>query len=242
MSWEDDPTRPRFYGPEFIKRASGIGVDTKQVRYQIAKQIRLIHEKVKCMHGKPCSFHLAEAVLRARFTPGPIVECGCYKGGMTAKLSYVCEKIGKQLIVFDSFKGLPQDEQWEKEDGTIRHWKKGMFACPQEEVEANVREYGSIGVCEFVPGIFRDAIPAHSCRPALVYADTDSVTSAKQCLRHLWVRLQGDRYYTHDFGYPNFVSATCKEEWWQTHLGQPVPEYAVFTRDAKHLAYYKKPG
>ena len=38
---------------------------------------------------------------------GVVVECGCFLGGSTANLSLVCEVVGRELIVYDSFEGLP---------------------------------------------------------------------------------------------------------------------------------------
>jgi hypothetical protein len=182
---------------------------------------------------------VAEAIIAVRDIPGPIVECGCFKGGMTAKLSVLCKEIGKQLIVFDTFSGLPHDEQWEV-DGQMRYLKKGMFAATLEQVEANVREYGEIDACEFVQGRFRDTIPAHDCQPSLAYIDTDLVTATKNCIKYLWNRVQGDKLFTHDFGYPVFVTAVMRETWWQANLGRSAPEYVRYAKDAKHLAYMKK--
>ena len=42
---------------------------------------------------------------------GCIVEAGCFKGGSTAKFSLVAEKLGRPLIVFDSFQGLPEHSE-----------------------------------------------------------------------------------------------------------------------------------
>ena len=41
---------------------------------------------------------------------GAVVECGCWCGGSTANLSLVCDIVGRQLIVYDSFEGLPPPE------------------------------------------------------------------------------------------------------------------------------------
>ena len=40
-------------------------------------------------------------------TEGVVVECGCYLGGSTANLSLICQAVGRELIVYDSFEGLP---------------------------------------------------------------------------------------------------------------------------------------
>ncbi len=49
---------------------------------------------------------LAELPVSGKGT-GDVVECGCYAGGSTAKLSIVAKALGKRVLVFDSFEGLP---------------------------------------------------------------------------------------------------------------------------------------
>ena len=39
--------------------------------------------------------------------PGAVVECGCFGGGSTANLSLVCDIVDRELIVCDSFEGMP---------------------------------------------------------------------------------------------------------------------------------------
>ena len=45
---------------------------------------------------------------RSARRPGVVVECGCFMGGSTANLSLVCGIVGRGLIVYDSFEGLPR--------------------------------------------------------------------------------------------------------------------------------------
>ena len=45
---------------------------------------------------------------------GVVVECGCYLGGSTANLSLVCEIVGRELMVYDSFEGLPDPDPRDK--------------------------------------------------------------------------------------------------------------------------------
>lgn len=46
---------------------------------------------------------------------GVIVECGSYKGGSTSNLSLVCSLVNRQLEVFDSFEGLPEPKNHDKD-------------------------------------------------------------------------------------------------------------------------------
>jgi O-methyltransferase len=48
--------------------------------------------------------------------PGVIVEAGCYKGGSTAKFSLMAEKVNRDLVVFDSFQGIPENAEPHEKD------------------------------------------------------------------------------------------------------------------------------
>jgi hypothetical protein len=48
-------------------------------------------------------------------TPGDIVECGTWKGCTAANLSLVCEIVGRRLKVFDSFQGLPEGVEGDRQ-------------------------------------------------------------------------------------------------------------------------------
>src|SRR5262249_7991231 len=61
--------------------------------------------------------HLAMAVKLLEIPPeveGVVVECGCYLGGSTANLSVACKIAGRELIVYDSFEGLPAADPKDK--------------------------------------------------------------------------------------------------------------------------------
>ena len=56
--------------------------------------------------------HLAMAAKLLEIPPsvkGAVVECGCWLGG-TTNLSIICDIVGRDLIVYDSFEGLPAPE------------------------------------------------------------------------------------------------------------------------------------
>ena len=54
--------------------------------------------------------HIAMAAKLFEIPPavkGAVVECGCWLGGTTTNLSIICDVVGRDLIVYDSFEGLP---------------------------------------------------------------------------------------------------------------------------------------
>ena len=63
--------------------------------------------------GTSYKAHLAMAVKLLETPPtakGVVVECGCWQGGSTVNLSLICDIVGRRLVVYDSFEGLPPAE------------------------------------------------------------------------------------------------------------------------------------
>ena len=57
--------------------------------------------------------HLAMAAKLLEIPPdreGAVVECGCFQGGSATNLSLACRLVGRDLILYDSFEGLPGAE------------------------------------------------------------------------------------------------------------------------------------
>jgi hypothetical protein len=46
--------------------------------------------------------------------PGVVVECGIWKGAWAANLSLVCRIVGRQLHIYDSFRGLPAPQEGDR--------------------------------------------------------------------------------------------------------------------------------
>jgi O-methyltransferase len=60
--------------------------------------------------------------------PGVVVEPGCYKGSSTAKFSLIARKAGRDLVVFDSFQGIPDNaEPHEKDMYGNRQFRGGFI-------------------------------------------------------------------------------------------------------------------
>ncbi|HLT27990.1 MAG TPA: TylF/MycF/NovP-related O-methyltransferase, partial [Zeimonas sp.] len=58
-----------------------------------------------------------------------LVEAGCFKGGSTAKLSLLAELAGRELVVFDSFEGLPDNDESGQVtiQGEVSDFRKGRY-------------------------------------------------------------------------------------------------------------------
>lgn len=131
----------------------------------------------------------ADAVLD-RQPEGVLVEAGAYRGFGTARLSHLAAALDTQLWVFDSFQGLPANDEPHERSITgrpIRGWfRGGRLAATLVEAKATVAAYGVPGVVRYRPGWFDQTMPSFRQPVAGVYLDVDLATSTRTCLEQLW--------------------------------------------------------
>ena len=144
---------------------------------------------------------------RGRLVEGDLVECGTWRGGMSAAMAWAVP--GRHSVLFDSFEGLPDARPIDGPSAV--HWSSEVRDhdnCRAEEAWA-VRAMERVGQLDFeiVKGWFEDTIPvwAKQRRPiSVLRLDGDWYDSTILCLDHLWplVRVGGiiilDDYYTWD--------------------------------------------
>lgn len=178
---------------------------------------------------------LAEELFRVPSSlEGDVVECGCYAGASTANLSLACHLVGRRLFVCDSFKGLPEPREDEKYT-TLRdynayyYWQEGEFS-PEgglAQVKENVSRFGKIEVCKFEKGYYRDTLKViDNDSFVLIFEDADLVSSVKDCLKHLWPKLQeGCTFYCHEPFSFDVVSLFFNKQWWKENLNTDPPGF-----------------
>jgi O-methyltransferase len=214
------------------KRAGGeYGIGPWQKLRLLAK-FRRNTKQIETLSDVREHMELAAAILRVpRSVPGDVVECGCYIGGSSVNLSLVCELVGRRLIVCDSFEGLPQPGEYDREHvavavGHVDTYYKGRFAAPRDALESNLRQYGRRDVCDIVVGFFDESLPALDRPLVMAFLDVDLVDSLKPCLAYLWPLLAGDsRMYVHEARNLALVSIFFEEAWWQEHLHTAAPGF-----------------
>jgi hypothetical protein len=111
---------------------------------------------------------------------GKVLECGTFKGGSTCCLSWVCDTLGMELIVADSFAGLP---------GSEGHYGEGDFLGSLEEVQENVSRHGKIGCVEFVKGLYSESLGQVKDDLSLIWLDVDLQQSVLDALGKVFPRL-----------------------------------------------------
>jgi O-methyltransferase len=144
---------------------------------------------------------------RASCIEGDLVECGTWRGGMSAAMAWAVP--GRHSVLFDSFEGLPDAKPIDGPDAV--RWSeevRNYNNCSAEEVWAadamsRVRQRD----VDIVKGWFEHTVPEWSRqgRPiAVLRLDGDWYDSTFICLEHLWPLVSPggivivDDYYTWD--------------------------------------------
>jgi O-methyltransferase len=213
-------------------------------RWTILNRMLRISRNVTCYHTESELLAPIIAVLEiSGETRGVIVEAGCYKGGSTAKLSLAAGVAGRLLYVFDSFEGMPANEEPHDTNiwgGAVR-FPAGSYKGAMEEVTNNVRQFGDIGVCRFVKGFFDQTLPSFQESVALAYLDVDLASSTVTCLRYLWPRLTpGGIIVSQDGHLPLVLRVFNDDEFWARELGTAKPEIHGFGKSK--LIWCRKEG
>jgi hypothetical protein len=186
--------------------------------------LRMFLNTLRIPTGTSFKAHLAMALKLLETAPdvaGIVVECGTWKGGSAANLSLVCRIVGRKLRIFDSFEGLPEGAAGDRE---AKYYRKGDYAGTLAEVKANLRRYGAIECCEFVPGWFDQTLPALDEPVLLAFLDVDLEASLDTCVRHLWPRLVEPGWlFTDECVGTDYVALFYSERWWREHFGRTPP-------------------
>ena len=199
---------------------SKVGVDQ---RAEIVRRFEAIDANVTIASQPVEGLALAEMALSLDCA-GEMVECGCYAGGSTAKLSIVAAATGCQLRVYDSFEGLPEVDSENLRDLDARHtsewstdWTAGKYACRLEQVRESVRRFGEVELCTFVPGWFAETLTDETLpeRVAMVFADVDIASSVRDCFVALWPRLsERGVFASHDVAFIKVMKVLYDPHMW----------------------------
>jgi hypothetical protein len=204
-------------------------------KLKIATRIIRNHNKSNALTTWQQHLLLVEEILRVpKSLKGDIVECGCYDGASTVNLSLACALTNRRLIVCDSFEGLPSPRDDEKyaihsHSDNYYIWEEGEFSSQGglDAVRRNIEKFGSIEVCTFVKGYFKDTLKdIITDSIVLVFEDADLASSVEDCLRYLWPKLQNDsKFYCHEPWSVDVVSLFYDKKWWMDNLKTLPPGF-----------------
>jgi O-methyltransferase len=185
---------------------------------------RMFFNWLRVPTGTNPKVHLAMALKLLELPPnlnGDVLECGTWKGGTAANLSLICRHVGRRLLVYDSFEGLPRATAGDRE---AKHYSKGDYCGTLDEVKRNIERYGAIEVCEFVKGWFEDTLPTLAVNVALAYLDVDLEASLHTCVKYIWPRLIDEGYiFIDECANPDYCALFYSERWWNEHFNRTPP-------------------
>jgi O-methyltransferase len=155
-------------------------------------------------------------------TAGAIVEAGCYVGGSAAKISLAARLAGRKLYLFDSFEGLPANE--EHAGGAVR-FPQGSYRGSVEQVKRAISSYGAIESCHFVKGWFEETMPAFREPVTVAFIDVNLRSSTATCLKYLYPLLTpGGTVFCHDGHLPLVIGLLDDDAFWNQEVGVSRPE------------------
>jgi O-methyltransferase len=246
-----DPRQRESYAylkAKFCDKGVGHKID-RPTRREIVRRFELIDRNVT-MGSTPADGLFLAAMLINTSTDGPIVECGCFAGGSSAKLSILAKQLNRPLFICDSFEGLPIDDNGG--DFSVRRgrhelkWEPGWFAAQLDVVKAHVAKYGEIEPCHFVKGWFSETLNDSNI-PAMIgfaFADVDLPSSARDCFVVLWPRLQENGVYaTHDVAFVKVLQEFYNPELWARWKESPPILFGAgfgLCNDSPHLGFMIK--
>jgi hypothetical protein len=211
------------------------------------RRLWTIHEKYRSESLLPGLRYVRNLELAARFrsTPGCIVECGVWRGGMIAGLA---EVLGPQreYFLFDSFEGLPPVAEidgafaieWQKPENALKNFNN--VKAPIEAAEAAMKKSG-VPRYRIVKGWFRDTLPNFKPQEeiALLRLDADLYESTSTCLEHLYPLLAEDAVVIVDDYYDWEGCARAVNDFLaRVQVGSAVPYLRQFDDD---VCYFQKP-
>lgn len=180
---------------------------------------RFFLNSIHIQTGTSYKTHLAMALKLLETPPevaGDVVECGTWKGGSAANLSLVCRIVGRKLKIYDSFEGLPEGED---EDREAKFYKPGEYKGALEEVQANLRKHGAIECCEFVKGWFKDTLQDLNSPVVLAFLDVDLEASLDTCVRYIYPNLTSSGYvFIDEVVGTDYCSLFYSEKWWRENF------------------------
>ena len=216
---------------EFFGREAG-----KDYGVSLLAKVRLVLRMIRNSRRVVTASHFLEHLIMAteilkvpKTVPGCVVECGTFKGGSATNLSLVCEMCDRKLEIFDSFEGLPEPDEADREHNllateTMHSYQQGAYRGTLSEVQRNIATYGHIKSCGFTPGYFDRSLPDFRTPCILVFADVDLTHSLETCLTYLWPLLQDSCcFFTHEAQHMEISALFFDQNWWRSQLNCPAP-------------------
>jgi hypothetical protein len=195
-------------------------------RLRLVARFLRITNHVRTYHTQAEMLTVADRVLRLAGRPGlTVLEAGAGKGGGSAKLSLVARIAGARLVVCDSFRGMPpNDERHDTIWGRRTEFREGAFRGTARLVERTIARFGAPEVCELVKGWFADTLPTLERPLDVVLLDVDLAASTRECVRWLYPRIRpGGALLSQDGHLSATIDLLADDRFWREEVGVSPP-------------------
>jgi len=210
-------------------------------RWSILRRFTVIDRGMVTAHSKDELLVPAFLILSME-GGGAIIEAGAYKGAGTAKFSIIGRLSNRRLYVFDSFEGLPENDEplAYTTMGYDKEFRGGEYSGTLDEVKSNVARFGEPDVCRYVKGFFSDSMPGFTEEVVAISCDIDLLMSYKDILTHMWSNLKSGGYlFSQDLHIPLVAEALENPTFWKEHLS--IDEAPKLVRFTKRFGVFIKP-
>jgi O-methyltransferase len=222
--WREDRSNARTAWR--LLRSSDLGLSLRQRLFVIERFWR-ISAMVNCPHTQHEMLSVAHAIFASTAPRAAlIIEAGAYKGGSTAKLSLCAMLANRTLAVYDSFVGIPENDevhQMHFDQQGVAIFKPGDYAGSLEDVKNAVARFGAPEMCSYHQGWFCDTLNDFNQPVAVAYIDVDLISSTRDCLTPLYRNLiPGGVIFSQDGHLSGIIDLLKDEKYWR-EVGGPAP-------------------
>jgi O-methyltransferase len=221
-------TRDRGAAARFLAAPGELGL-----RLSLLRRFVAVTNAVRGYHTQAEMLIVADAILRrGRLTTPLVVECGIAYGAATAKLGLTAAAVGGRLVAFDSFRGIPANNEVHRHlDGRRVVFRQGAFRGRESSVRAALEQF-RVPRVELRRGLFADTLPAATLdQVAVALLDVDLLASTRTCVAHLVPRLApGGVLFTQDGHLEATVALLSDPSFWHDEVGVRPPAIAGLGR------------
>jgi O-methyltransferase len=222
--WREDRSNGRSALRLLLRRDLSLSL---RQRMFVIERFWYISAAVSCPHTQHEMLSVAGAIFASTASSDAlIVEAGAYKGGSTAKLSVCALLANRALAVYDSFVGIPDNDevhQMHFDQQGVAIFKPGDYAGSLDDVKNAVARFGAPNMCSYHPGWFSDTLRDFNQRVAVAYIDVDLISSTRDCLTPLYRNLvPGGVIFSQD-GHLSGIIDLLKDETYWRDVGGPAP-------------------
>jgi len=161
---------------------------------------KILLQSSGCMNTKGMNL-LFSLMIESLPVEGAFAELGSFLGTTAAFMQMVLDhyKSDKELLIYDSFQGLPAKRPEDESPLGVGFQKGSMTSTPEQIIEEFKRN--KLKTPKIIKGFFRDTLHTLPDKLSFVHFDGDFYESTVDCLKYVYPRLsRGGILALHDYG------------------------------------------